>query len=793
MSGAITTERRSRFRLRLLQSATLASVALVAACGDGGGGGVHTTPPPPSTPTPTPVPAPSPSPTPAPTPTPSSYDTAEYRATVGAVSANALAAYNVGATGKGIDVGIVDSGIDAGTTDFGNRISPVSQDVASNRPLDDEGGHGTAVAFTLAGNRNGTGTQGFAFDSTLIIARADTPGTCATTTSDGESGCSFNDTAIAKGIDLAANNGARVINISLGGDAAGQSVVDAIGRATAKGVIVVIAAGNDFATDPTNAVNPDAFAQVANLAQANGLVIVAGSVGANNNRTAGADAISSFSNRAGNTANHFLTAVGEDVRAPCDNTSVCLWTGTSLAAPQISGAIALLAQAFPNLTAAQIVQVLFDSARDAGAPGVDPVYGEGVLDLTKAFSPLGTTSVAGTATPMSLSVNGTLSAPMGDAGKSGLGAVILDSFNRAFAIDLARTLNRSGPERTLIGMLQSQNRSFSSSVGGTSVAMTIASTPLGITVSPTQLGFSDAQMARTVAGSVVQRMGSTTQFAFGFSQDSGTLTAQMTGLAQPAFLVARDPLTSAGFDSRINGSQAVRQQFGRLGVTAAFETGEVLSPQSSALPAADERWFGYRYSRGSVAFDRRWGGLALGVSGSWLGERNTVLGAHFNQALGAGGAGSWFLDATARFEWGNGWSVGGSFRRGWTFATMHGALADGGRIETEAFAADVGKDDTFQHGDSIGLRIAQPLRVSNGGLDFTLPTNYDYATLAVTDWTTQRLDLTPTGREVDAELRYAFPFWSGLVETNLFWRHNPGNFADLPADAGAALRWSRNF
>ncbi|MFX6119076.1 S8 family serine peptidase, partial [Acinetobacter baumannii] len=79
-------------------------------------------------------------------------------------------------------------------------------------------------------------------------------------------------------------------------------------------------------------------------------------------------------------------------------------------APQISGAVALLAQAFPTLTGAQIVSILYQSARDAGAPGVDSTYGNGILDLTRAFQPLGAASLSSTRAPVSLVANGTLSA-----------------------------------------------------------------------------------------------------------------------------------------------------------------------------------------------------------------------------------------------------------------------------------------------------------------------------------------------------------------------------------------------
>ncbi len=777
----------------LLRSTALAWLLAASACsGGGGGGGVGSTPTPTPAPAPAPAPAPTPTPTPTPvpTPTPTGYDTAEYRATVGAVSANALAAYQVAATGLGIKVAVIDSGIDLQSQEFGDRISAASAPVAGNATIDDEGGHGTAVAFTIAGRRNGAGTHGIAFDATLIVARADTPGSCADSSGDG---CSFGDSAIAKGIDLARTSGARVINISLGGEAANSIVIDAVNRATAAGIIIVVSAGNDYDTHPDTAVDPDPFAQFANLAQARGLVIIAGSVGANNARTPGGDAISAFSNRAGNSIAHYLTAVGESVRAPGLNDTAFSWSGTSFSAPQIAGAAALLAQAFPNLTGAQIVDILYQSARDAGAVGDDAIYGQGVLDLTKAFSPLGTSSVAGTHSVVSFSLNAMLSAPMGDARQGALGTVILDGYKRAFAIDLATTIDRSGPARTLTGMLQSQQRNYSAGLGGMTVAVTIAPVSGGASVSRMTLSGGQAEQARAIAGIVTRRMGSDASFAIGFAEGGATLTAQLAGRAEPAFLVARDPLQSQGFDSSIQGSTAVRQQFGAFGLTAAVESGKVLTRNADAMPALQSRYLRSGYDRASLALDRRLGGLRLGLTGTRLAEYDTVLGARFGDALGATRATSWFLDAAARWDMGAGWMIGGSYRQGWTLADVRGGLTGTGLIRTNAFAGDIGKYGVLGRSDSIGLRIAQPLRVARGGIDLRLPTYYDYDTLSVTQWSTQRLNLAPTGREIDMEARYGFPVAGGAVQTNLFLRKAPGNFAALSDDMGGAMRYSVAF
>ncbi|RYD87345.1 MAG: peptidase S8, partial [Sphingomonadales bacterium] len=343
---------------------------------------------------------------------------------------NALVAYNRGGTGSGVKVGVIDSGIDLQSAEFGDcsggigtgtcRIAGASTTTAGNMSIDDEGGHGTAVAFTIAGRRNGAGTHGVAFDAQLIVVRADTPGTCLSKDSgDEDSGCSFGDNAIARGLDVAREGGARVVNISLGGDPPNANLIAALDRATAAGVVIIISAGNDG----PGAANPDPFTSPAtDPAVSRGLIIIAGSVGDD-------DTISSFSNRAGSSAQVFLAAVGERVRAPDQNDTPFFWSGTSFSAPQIAGAVALLAQAFPNLTGTQIVQLLLTTARDAGATGADPVYGRGILDLTRAFQPVGATSLAGSRAPTSANFNAALSAPMGDAGQGPLGVVVLDGFD----------------------------------------------------------------------------------------------------------------------------------------------------------------------------------------------------------------------------------------------------------------------------------------------------------------------------------------------------------------------------
>ncbi|MBA3898551.1 MAG: hypothetical protein H0X36_15780 [Sphingomonadaceae bacterium] len=150
-----------------------APLVALSACG-GSGGAVNSTPALP----PAPTPAPAPAPAPAPTPTPSGFDTAEYRRSNAAVQAQALVAYQAGASGAGVVAGVIDSGVAASNPEFAGRISPLSADLAGSRGIEDQGGHGTAVSDVLLGARDDNGIHGVAPGATLLVLRTDTPGSC---------------------------------------------------------------------------------------------------------------------------------------------------------------------------------------------------------------------------------------------------------------------------------------------------------------------------------------------------------------------------------------------------------------------------------------------------------------------------------------------------------------------------------------------------------------------------------------------------------------------------------------
>jgi hypothetical protein len=729
------------------------------------------------------------------------FDTSEYRQSDGPAFHRAVAAWQAGATGQAVTLAIIDSGIDIDSPEFAGRISPASADVAgAGRTLDGEDDHGNQVALVAAAGRNNAGVLGIAFDATLQVLRADTPGSCATERAgDPGSGCKFADDAIATGVDRARAAGARVVNLSIGGSTISSNLRDAIGRAAAAGLVVVVSAGNGGdSTDPADHPSePNPFAS-STLAAGSGNVIVAGSVDQNG-------VISDFSNRAGSAASFFLNGLGEEVCCVYENgslrvtvdragRSVTVVNGTSFSAPQISGAVALLAQAFPNLSGAQIVDLLLRTARDAGAPGTDAVYGRGILDIANAFAPQGATRLAGSTSRLPLGDDLLVTGgAMGDAGgKGSLGVVVLDGYSRAYAVDLARSIRHSPSPRRLAPALSGEIRRMAAGNDGLALAMTVDGRRAAGWIAPLRLARVDAQASRVMAANLVAQLAPGRQFAFGFRDGAEGLLAQLQGASTPAFMIARAPSEEFGLAAENRTALAYRQTLGGFGLTFTAEAGSALSAPARFDDSLRPRRQDERTRRLGVALDKRSGAFDTTLGLSWLREDRTVLGARFHDALGRGGADSLFIDARAGWGFARGWRLGGAMRAGITRPRAGGAIRGGAELVSSAFAVDLEKIGVLTPGDRLALRLSQPLRVEHGGVGLALPIAYDYATLEPS-YSERYLSLTPRGRELIGELAWRGELSGGDASASLFYRKDPGHFANVADDKGVAIRWSRGF
>jgi hypothetical protein len=253
---------------------------------------------------------------------------------------------------------------------------------------------------------------------------------------------------------------------------------------------------------------------------------------------------------------------------------------------------------------------------------------------------------------------------------------------------------------------------------------------------------------------------------------------RLSGAETGAFLIARDISGDPGFTAKRAGSIALRRNLGPIGLTFSGESGEVFQEIQTSATGSPYRW-------ASVSIDRNFGKSWASIGLSKLDETQTLLGGRMGPALSGGGSNSLFLDVEGRRELGSGITATLSARRGWTdFA--------GGAFTSAAYGFDLAKVGIFGATDRLGFRVAQPLRIDGGGFAMMLPTGYSYETSSTTTSLT-RFSLSPSGREVDAELSYGGQVGRGWFGGNLFARRQPGHIAAADPDVGAAIRYALGF
>lgn len=684
-------------------------------------------------------------------------------------------------------------------------------------------GHGAAVASLILSPHDGEGIMGIAPSATVLNYNP----------FDKTNSASWDD--VESGINKLAAEGASVINISLGVPewTLHQEWARIFDRAMEKSfkydTVLVKAAGNEGITQTQDIEwdNDDVFDNL----------ILVGSV----NPIGG---ISAFSNRPGEAClvvdgtcdeedklkYRFMVAPGELILVSDGAGGVTRVSGTSFAAPLVSGAITLLHDRWPWFKdyAEETVDIMFESARDLGAPGVDSVYGHGLLNVEASQSPLSFDSLvfyqsssgvgdtklktfSSTSFKNSMLRSGALDLWQLE-GASVFAMEEIGDTHRDFAIPLSTLVHgetakfndtENRYQRHLYQRLidWANGTGFSDMQSYDAPLAVSAGWNLGITASPLRyaetttlaegdLNFRSGIVLQNAEVGLEVRLGSgdgaialAGQSGFGFYSDYDVETGGVNPLLGFA---SGDEYASASFGISQN-------TYLTLGFTNKDDNHIVQDPLTGQNNKLVDGYGNYRASAFTAGFDHRIFDT-LSISGSYvvLNEETGLLGAQGTGALSLSGGSrsdSMTLGATVRptDDLTVSLSATAGHTRGTQFDGSLLGVADDG-LQTTAFALSAQKTGLFGKEDGLRWTFMQPLHIESGGIEYRSIQVVDRRTGEL-GTVTETWNLNNSNRKLVSEVLYATPIMSDALELSLFGEARFND--DKEEDGGTG--WSLGF
>lgn len=580
-------------------------------------------------------------------------------------------------------------------------------------PLAGEGyTHGTHVAGIISAVRDGEGMHGVASNAELIVVRRD---------------MSDLSTPIVKLVD----SGAKVINMSIGADAtdtvnastinnpevysAVSPYLDAYRYALANNTILVVAAGNESHAQSNILSGIPLLTEFYTSDEKGGAGFTTYNTLINVVALDENGRLASYSNKCGATKGYCLAAPGTNILSTTGS-SYGEKSGTSMATPVVTGSIALLTGAYPYMSAAQVVNLLLETATDipvdeGGAPdGVDEVYGHGLLNLNMATQPQGELMLAA-----DNSVNGSrvsmrntqITVPAifqnSLAQKMPAKVTVFDKYNRPFEVSTASMVRKThNGERDFKQDLYAFSRRKPRQRIEASKTLSFGFAASDFR-SDGGLGFADIEYKND---------GNRTSFFFSENTRYNHNDFYEKALFNPylAMNQAYGIRNAYDFSSDLGFS---------MGLTAG-ENGLYDGDVSENDRDFDNMAYAFDTSVSYKATDE----ITLSAMSGVLYEDDAMLGLNGSGAFGIGDSDTYYAGLAIAWQPSPKWTFSGAYYQGWTKPkNLNSSMIRTSQLASDSFAFD-GRYN-MNKTDVIGFQVSSPLRVYKGTAKLNLPVGRD--------------------------------------------------------------------
>lgn len=687
--------------------------------------------------------------------------------------------------GSGLTLGIIDTGIVATNTQVMGRISPQSTCTNVSKGcgttgIKDDTGHGTAVASVAAGSVLITPNSmvGVAPKVTILVDKGFINGVA--------SPIDYQN-SIKKAVDA----GADVINIS-GGFSASSIVIDSINYAASKGVYVVFSGGNNGSVfnngTSITGLTPQGVKHLVLVGATN----ATGTSKASFSNIPNSGSMVDTSGVKTTFSANWLMAPGESIMAPYASPANLItggnpyayWSGTSFSAPQVSGALILLESTWKILkTNSTAAELLFKTSTSLGSTST---YGNGLLNVTKAFAPYGdlkVTKVDGsTISTSALTTSMISSGALGNL--STLSSKLsnynaFDSYTRSYSVNLSNLITTSSISKPVVTLTTMNPTPIVSRFNGFSLSLT-KSVPPG-TDNLQLLARSKGAYSSLISTDEGLVLGTGKGFSFGNSFATGLYNSPLAFSSDTLNVANSLVAIASGGDYRTYGLQLTgdtRLSFSQTNSTS--DNWSEVSAKGSIL--------GF-----SVALTPK---ITVALTTGELSENHGLLGSTYSptSVLSFGRVSSSSSKSISiGYELSTDSTILVESLTANVSASTHttGLISDTSDVIAKSWGVSYSSRNLLSKNDSLVLSVKSPLRVSSGTTklfyqDVDYETGYPVSK-------TETVSLVPNGYEVQYKLGYSFnTSKSASVFSELSYAKDYGNVKDNDS-VGLFVKYSATF